>query len=199
MLAVEEFPLVLPTTATKESYIQYEDLLFDRARAIAIDYCVDMDEMVSYARTLFIEAVETYDPNRGASLCTHLYNRLKKLHHLGRKMVNHKKAASLTAQVGDTGLTHEDVIGKEDEVLVNKELFEYLERHALPDEYALSVAILDGTLDPSEGNKAKMSAWAVYQRGMRQIGWDWKRTQIAWNGLTSVMMAYRQGIDLVRG
>jgi len=181
--------------ASKETYLQYEDLLFNRARSVSLDYGVDMNELVSYSRTLFMEAVESYDPAKGASMCTHLYHKLKKLHHLGRKMFNNKKLLSLTIPAGDTGLLYEDVIADGDSNAEDRILFEYLETYAEADEYALAVAILDGTLNPSKGNKARMTAWAVYQRGMRAVGWDWPRTQKAWDGLTSVMTSYRLGND----
>lgn len=187
--------LLLPVADTK-TYNQYENLLYSRAIATAKDYGVEVDEMVSYARTLFMEAIETYEPGK-ASLCTHLYNRLKKLHHLGRKLAG-KNHISLQAEAGESGQTHEDLIGSRDAHDVNGPIFDYLEVHATSDEYALAVAIIEGKLDPNQGGSFHISAWAAYTRGMRSVGWSWKQTQVAWQGLFEVLTSFRKGIDHVR-
>lgn len=182
--------------ADAATYRKYENLLYSRAIATAKDYGVEVDEMVSYARTLFMEALETYEPGK-ASLCTHLYNRLKKLHHLGRKMTG-KNHISLQAQVGETGHTQEEVIGDWDAHAIHGPIFDYLEVHATVDEYALAVAIIEGKLNPNQGGSFHVSAWAAYTRGMRSVGWSWKQTQVAWQGLFEVLTSFRKGIDHVR-
>lgn len=101
------------------------------------DLCMDYDDVVQYGKRLVWEAIEAYDPHRGAKLSTFVHIKLDtKFSNLGRKIKTRKKIAgtmnftSMDSRNDESYSPFEDCLagatGGEDEMIFSIEVDNFL-------------------------------------------------------------------------
>ena len=202
-------PIIDSVQAT-QLYRDNQSLLRARSWQHARAYKLPFEDFMSEAHLIFCNALMTYDPSRGASFTTYLYNRLDALSHLA---TNQEKPWQERTR-SDTWLcdhiptsSSEFAVTGWDSVLPSASARASVIAYELKDYEAAMTAdarqLYDwqqfGDLNPPETAKAKikpLTAWSVFQRKAKQSGWTWQRTQQAWNNLRMVLDNYRFARDL---
>lgn len=159
---------------------------------------VDVAELEAEAALIFCRAAGNYNPDKGTTFSTHLYNQLKALTHFIRSSARH--AGEITSVVDvETGSNRDalDLCGSPDQENDGDEY--YLAMGA--DARAVVDLYFAGRLDAPAASKSRqgsqLTAWGAYHRLFRSLGWTWARTQAAWADLTYYLNLYRYGQDIV--
>lgn len=158
---------------------------------------VDAEELNAEAALIFCRAAENYQPEKGTTFTSHLYNQLKALTHFIRSSARH---------AGEVTKLTDPETGEPDDALNH---CGELDNYAEGDDYYLAMgpdarAVVDlyfqGKLDPPAASKVRkgqqLTAWGAYHRLFRNLGWTWARTQAAWADLVKHLNLYRYGLDL---
>lgn len=158
---------------------------------------VDAEELNAEAALIFCRAAENYDPEKGTTFTSHLYNQLKALTHFIRSSARH---------AGEVTRLTDPETGDQDDAL---NLCGEWDDHEEGEEYYLAMgpdarAVVDlyfqGKLDPPAASKVRkgtqLTAWGAYHRLFHRLGWTWARTQAAWADLVKHLNLYRYGLDL---
>lgn len=66
----------------KPNYKQYEKMIMKFARQVERKYQgrIEFEELLSQGNLVYMEAIERFDPTKGASFSTHLFSRLRTLY-----------------------------------------------------------------------------------------------------------------------
>ena len=205
------------------------DELYRKSEGI-IDLCVgnvakarpylDRDELKSLANTVFMDAARDFDPSKGSSFTTYLYNRLKCLNdesdrvlvpdgHGGRTM-----AENVDDYLGSNGF----VVNLNPEVIVpasieytermaddgHSELFAHCDKVLSPEGMDVVKAIDESSLDPKKpvnfgvrnaryAKRCVLNAKSMWLRRYRNMGWTMNQCERTLKEVRSIVKQYSRG------
>lgn len=198
----------LDTAKATALYAQFKNMLYARSWEHARKYSLPFEDFLSEAHVIFCNAIMSYDPTK-SSFSGYLYGRLDALSHMAdnreypwqsRTLNDSWISLRATVQDGVPVVGWDSVLPSSSShaVIVEAEMSEYVCAMS-PDAQQLYDWQQYGDLNPPETAKAKvkpLTAWSVFQRKTKQVGWTWQRTQQAFNELRMVMDNYRFARDI---
>ena len=158
---------------------------------------VDTEELNAEAALIFCRAAENYNPDKGTTFTSHLYNQLKALTHFIRSSARHAgEVTKLTDPETGDPTDALNTCGEWDSVADGDEYYLAMG----PDARAVVDLYFQGKLDPPAASKVRkgqqLTAWGAYHRLFKGLGWTWARTQAAWADLVKHLNLYRYGMDI---
>ena len=157
---------------------------------------VQVGDFISEAYLIFHEAVDKFDRSKG-SFSNYLWNKLYALNDVTKKerkfAQRHKSIAPPSDEDGED-LDPFQLHGKEDPSFATSEFQEYLK--TMPrDARLMALWYFGGELSPPYDSHEKkhqlLKPWSIYLRKAKKFGWDWPRTQDAFQDLKLFMKLYK--------
>ena len=181
---------------TDQLYHQYSRLIAKKVYAYSSRWPgVESQDLMCQAGLIFCKACETYDPGLGA-FSTHLTAQLGRLQHYVERSSRWWRLGE-HPQCTDAGETLDPLakIG----TAPDQKLWDDFCQGVRGDAKTILDWYHQAALDPSEKSTAAkclhLTAWSVYMRKAKQMGWSWKRSEAAFLALRQRLASYRDGFD----
>ncbi len=185
--------------ATNELYAECAGIINKMVHHYSIKCpAMDTEELQAEAALIFCQACENYNPEKGTTFATHLYNQLAALTHCIRRSNRH--SPELTSVVDTDGKTVDtlDLVGEPFSIADGDDYYKAM----APDAQAVVDLYFKGALTSAAKSHSRrkirqINAWGAYHKLFRNMGWTWGRTQAAFENLRHFLDLYRRGDDIV--